>query len=116
VDTVLLRHSRLRVLEGTAGLSMVARDSDNHVSVDVRTGPLPMMEGQARQASSPVMMVEQLGHCQARLSEKFLVNLMCFCTARLRFPSWQTCSSSIALPERAMDSDSRGPCDPANLE
>ena len=96
---MLVRVSRLRVLEGTVGSSKVAKLAANQLRVEFKTEPLPVFAGQAMQASSPVMVVEQLGHCQIRLLAKLLVRRMCFCTARFREPSSQKCSSSMGLPE-----------------
>ena len=76
-----MRVSRLRVLEGTTASSKVAMVAENKLRVEFRTEPLPVLAGQAMQASSPVMVVEQLGHCQVKLSAKLLVRRMCFCTA-----------------------------------
>jgi hypothetical protein len=77
-------------LEGTSCSSKVAMVAEKHLRVEFRSELPPLLAGHARQASSPVMEVEQLGHCQVKVSVKLLVRRMCFCTARCRELSWHT--------------------------
>ena len=74
----------------------------NQERLDCRTTALPLAEGHWLQVFSPVRMLSQFGHCHAMESQRCLVILRCFCTARLTLPSSQKCSSSMALPDTVM--------------